>query len=138
MAVSDRLQKFCETHRITQKSLQEKGFGSIQTVNNYVNGKTAGLLFKTISEQRMNVKLKDIVAGAGIPKKITNHSGRHTFATIYLSKTKDLAGLQKLLGHSSIAQTMIYAHINDEMLVKNMEAFEKELVLHTTKKPRLL
>jgi len=92
-------------------------------------GKKAGLLFDTISEQRMNVKLKDIVAGAGIPKKITNHSGRHTFATIYLNKTKDMAGLQRLLGHSSIAQTMIYAHINDEMLVKSMQTFEKELTL---------
>lgn len=87
-------------------------------------GRRDGLLFNLVSEQRMNLKIKEIALGAGIVKKLSNHSGRHTFATNYLRKTKDVAGLQQLLGHSDIGQTMIYAHITDEMLTEEMANFE--------------
>lgn len=92
-------------------------------------GKKQGTLFNLVSEQRMNKKLKDIMPVVSIAKKITNHSGRHTFATLYLKETKDLAGLQKLLGHSDIAQTMIYVHITEEQLCDTMASFENKLEL---------
>lgn len=82
------------------------------------------LLFNTISEQKMNKYIKEIVTGAGILKEITNHSGRHTFATCWLKKTKDLAQLQVLLGHSNIAETMIYVHVDDDMLRGEMKNFD--------------
>lgn len=86
------------------------------------------LLFNTISEQKMNAYLKnDIAPAAGITKDITNHTGRHTFATCWLKKTKDLAQLQVLLGHSNIAETMIYVHVDDEMLRGEMKNFENIL-----------
>lgn len=92
-------------------------------------GKKYGTLFNLFSEQRMNKKLKDIMPVAKIAKKVTNHSGRHTFATLYLKETKDLAGLQKLLGHSDISQTMIYVHITEEELRGTMQSFETRLEL---------
>ena len=57
MTVSDRLRKYCEEHRITQISLVDKGFGSAQTVNNYINGNTepkANFLEKFIKEFRVS------------------------------------------------------------------------------------
>lgn len=86
-------------------------------------------LFDTISEQRMNSYIKEIAAVAEINKKITNHSGRHTFATLWLAKTRDLAQLQSLLGHSNISETMVYVHIQAEDLHKRMQSFEEELFL---------
>lgn len=100
-------------------------------INSYANQLIADeksdtkLLFNTISEQKMNSYLKnDIAPAAGITKEITNHTGRHTFATCWLKKTKDLAQLQVLLGHSNIAETMIYVHVDDDMLRGEMKNFE--------------
>jgi transcriptional regulator with XRE-family HTH domain len=51
------LKEYCEKHRITQKSLKLKGFGSTQTINNYLNGNTepkADFLEKFIKEFRIS------------------------------------------------------------------------------------
>jgi len=95
-------------------------------------GRTTGKVFKLISEQRMNLKIKEIALGAKIPKKLSNHSGRHTFATLYLSKTKDLTGLQRMLGHSNVSQTMVYVHIVEEMMNDEMTVFEAKLFKQKT------
>lgn len=88
---------------------------------------TEAFLFDVISEQKMNTYIKQIAKKIGIHKPLTNHSGRHTFATVWLEKTKDLAGLKELLGHSNIADTMTYVHITDAMLQDEMKNFEKSL-----------
>jgi site-specific recombinase XerD len=90
-------------------------------------GKKSGNIFKLFSEQKMNVSIKKIAPICGINKKLSNHSGRHTFATLYMLKTKDLAGLQRLLGHSNIQETMVYVHITDEILNVNMQVFENSI-----------
>jgi len=90
------------------------------------------LLFKVISEQKLNVHIKDLAKKLGIFKKITNHSARHTFATTWLAKTHDLAVLQKLLGHSKISDTMKYVHITDDILISQMKVFEKDVFLKKT------
>ena len=77
-------------------------------------------VFSLFSEQYINRKLKEICKAAGIYKPITFHYGRHTFATNYLRKTRDLAGLQKLLGHKNISETMIYAHALDDDVQTNI------------------
>lgn len=86
-----------------------------------------GKLFHPISEQRMNTNLKEIAALAQIKKPITNHSARHTFATLFIKKTSDVATLQRLLGHSRIEETMVYVHISEENLVNGMKKFEDGL-----------
>jgi site-specific recombinase XerD len=92
------------------------------------------LLFESISEQKLNVHMKEIAGKLGIFKPLTNHSARHTFATTWLSQTHDLAALQKLLGHSKISDTMKYVHITDEMLRDQMKAFEKSVFKKKKKK----
>ena len=60
--------------------------------------------------------VKKYAAEAGIPKKVTPHVFRHTMATTLLKHGADIRFIQQLLGHSSIATTQIYTHVDEEML----------------------
>lgn len=61
-----------------------------------------------------NVGLMEWVYKAGIKKHITFHCARHTFATLLLNNGVDLYTVSKLLGHSEIRVTQIYAKLLDE------------------------
>jgi integrase/recombinase XerD len=86
----------------------------------HVNGK----IFDVSSDQKMNTHIKAIASGSGINKNLSFHSARHTFATYFLRKTKNLAALQKLMGHSNIRETMIYAHVLMDDIEKEMKCFD--------------
>lgn len=61
----------------------------------------------------VNENLKKWAEAAGIKKHISYHTSRHTFATMMLTLGADLYTVSKLLGHSSIKHTQIYARIID-------------------------
>jgi integrase len=87
-------------------------------------GANTGAFFTLKAEQVMNRQLKQIATMAGIKKNITTHTGRHTFASLFLSKTKNIVVLQKLLGHSRITETMVYVHLSEGETEREMEVFE--------------
>ena len=72
----------------------------------------------------MNRYLKEIAAMAGIDKDITHKTGRHTFATYFLSKTKDLNTLKSIMGHSCLRETLVYAHVLDRDKQEGITCFD--------------
>ncbi len=72
---------------------------------------TADRIFDLPSQAYGNLVLKAWASSAGITKKITYHTARHTFATMMLTLGADLYTTSKLLGHSEISTTQIYAKI---------------------------
>lgn len=83
-----------------------------------------GIIFDCYSDQKTNRYIKDVAKYLKIKKDITYHVARHTFASLFLDKTNDLATLQKLLGHASITQTMIYAHVSEKKKRKQIKVFD--------------
>ncbi len=65
-----------------------------------------------LSTQSVRLMIKQYVKEAGITKRITPHTFRHTFATLLLEEDVDIKYIQNLLGHSSISTTQIYTHVN--------------------------
>jgi integrase len=61
-----------------------------------------------------NLKLQQWVMKAGIPKNITFHSARHTYATLQLTLGTDIYTVSKLLGHKELKTTQIYAKVIDD------------------------
>ena len=76
-------------------------------------GKATG---KPPKAQTVRAYLKRVNERANIPKKVTPHKLRHTYATRLLEAGAELVDIQALLGHVDLATTQIYTHVSNDRM----------------------
>ena len=80
-----------------------------------------------LSNQKMNAYLKEIADVCGIEKNLTCHVARHTFATLMLSLGVSMESVSRMLGHTNIKTTQIYARITNQKVSKDMKAISNHI-----------
>ena len=76
-----------------------------------------------LSRVMIFLMLKALVAKAEIPKNISPHTFRHSFATHLVEGGADLRAVQEMLGHESITTTEIYTHLDREYLRETLHRY---------------
>jgi site-specific recombinase XerD len=88
-------------------------------------------LLPKFSNQKINSYLKEIADLCNIHKHLTFHIARHTFATtITLSNGVPIETVSKLLGHTKIATTQIYARVIERKVSEDMEILKSKLIIN--------
>ena len=78
---------------------------------------------RRISQRSVERIVKHYAIKAGIDKRVTPHTLRHSFATDLLQNGADVRSVQALLGHANIATTQVYTHVTDKHLKDIHKAF---------------
>ena len=73
-------------------------------------------VMEPLSARQLNRAVHDAAAAAGIAKRVTTHTLRHSFATHLLERKVDIRVIQVLLGHKKLETTSIYAHVATDLL----------------------
>ena len=89
----------------------------------YKDNAKNGLMLPVFALSDYNKHLKKVAAQCGITKRMTSHLARHTFATLALTKGVSIESVSKMLGHTNIATTQIYARITNKKIGTEMNEF---------------
>ncbi len=85
-------------------------------------------LLPVLTNEKINLYLKEIADATGIKKNLTFHMARHTFATtVTLSNGVPIETVSKLLGHTKLATTQIYARVLDKKVSEDIAILKKKL-----------
>ena len=99
----------------------------LRIIDKYKGKTKGGKLLPILSNQKMNSYLKEIADVCGIKKTLTYHCARHTFATMTLSKGVPIESVSKMLGHTNIKTTQIYARITNKKIEEDMTKLAEKL-----------
>ena len=112
--ISDRAKDFLKNYIDTaRKMISQEGLPDKPSYETPVFINKTGYRLQPASARKF---LNEVVSGIQLPKHVTPHTFRHSFATKLLEKGADLRVVQELLGHASISNTQIYTHVSTERL----------------------
>lgn len=97
-------------------------------IEKYRGKQPHNLVLPVLSNQKMNAYLKEIADLCGVTKNMSFHLARHTFATtVTLGKGVPIESVSKMLGHTNIQTTQIYARITNEKIGNDMDILSAKL-----------
>jgi integrase/recombinase XerD len=100
----------------------------VKDLKNYVEKKGHQKYIFSMEKPLTTRNVQKIIQGmrrrAGLSKKVTPHTLRHSFATHLLEQGNDIRVIQSMLGHSSLSTTQVYTHISSEQLKRVKNPFD--------------
>lgn len=120
--LSDEAREAVKTYLAARKDMDEPMFVGLSRINKNKGAEEAGRLTSRSIERI----IKYYAIKAGISKKVTPHTLRHSFATDLLQNGADIRSVQMMLGHSSISTTQIYTHVTDRQLKEIHKKFHSK------------
>ena len=122
-----------KNRNICKGALLPKATEIIDRYRNDIKCKAEGSLLPRMSNQRLNGYLKEIADICGIKKNLTFHLARHTFATtVTLSNGVPIESVSKMLGHTKISTTQVYAKVVERKLSDDMLLLREKLASKET------
>lgn len=98
-----------------------------RTIGGYLEGRGNKYIFsreKPLTTRNIQKIIKGTKNRAGISKRVTPHTLRHSFATHLLEQGTDIRLIQTMLGHSSLSTTQVYTHVSSEQIKKVANPFD--------------
>ena len=89
----------------------------------FINSRSRNPDSKRLTPRAIQLLIAKYARLAGLAKKVTPHTMRHTYATDLLSHGADLRSVQELLGHKNVSTTQIYTHVTNKRLRDIHEQF---------------
>jgi site-specific recombinase XerD len=89
----------------------------------FINTRSKNSTTRRLSPRYIAHMISKYARAAGIAKKVTPHTLRHSYATDLLSHGADLRSVQELLGHKNVATTQMYTHVTNKRLREIHEKF---------------
>jgi integrase len=100
----------------------------VQIIGKYRAFSKDNLVFNLFCQAKTNKLLKEIAGLCGINKVLTFHMSRHTFATeVCLSQGVSIESVSRMLGHTDIATTQRYAHVNRDKIGNDMKLLSSRI-----------
>lgn len=122
-----------KTNTLVKVPLLEKAQFIIGKYENHPITQITGTLLPVITNEKLNAYLKEVANFSGIKKNLTFHMARHTFATtVTLTNGVPIETVSKMLGHTKIATTQIYARVIERKVSDDMKSL-KQLLEHKSK-----
>ena len=118
-----------EKLRLYYKEYKPKEFLFEASPPNRFFGRRGGNGRVHLAERSVQNVFQRAVEKAGIKKKVTVHTLRHSFATHLLEGGTDLRYIQELLGHSSSKTTEIYTHVSKKSIEKIISPLDKAMLI---------
>ena len=102
-------------------------------INKYRDIMPDGKLLPMYGNSELNKGLKQLATACGIDRKLTFHCGRHTYATeITLSHGVPMETVSRMLGHSRVDTTQIYAQVTDNKIDTDTQSLDERIAKRFT------